>query len=119
MSILSTILTTLVAIEFIYIMYLETIATTSTATSRVFNLTQDELKKKAFKVLMKNQGIYNGLIGLGLLYSVYLSNASLELVRVVLVYIILVAIYGGVTSNKKIIVTQGGLAIIALISTFF
>ena len=77
MSILSIVLTTLVALEFFYIMYLETIATTSTTTSRVFNLPQDELKKKSFKVLMKNQGIYNGLIGLGLLYSVYLSAASL------------------------------------------
>lgn len=119
MSILSMVLTTLVALEFFYIMYLETIATTSTATSRVFNLPQDELKKKSFKVLMKNQGIYNGLIGLGLLYSVYLSTASLELVRVFLVYIIIVAIYGSITSDKKIIVTQGGLAIIALVSTIF
>jgi putative membrane protein len=34
------------------------------------------------------------------------------------VYIILVAFYGSLTSDKKIIVTQGGLAILALISTF-
>ncbi|EIV0118418.1 DUF1304 domain-containing protein, partial [Enterococcus faecalis] len=28
-------------------------------------------------------------------------------------------LYGSITSDKKIILTQGGLAILALISTFF
>lgn len=119
MSIISTVLIFLVALEFFYIMYLETFATTSDATSRVFNLTKEELKRADLNTLFKNQGIYNGLIGLGLLYSVFLSSASLEISRLLLVYIILVALYGGFTSNKKIILTQGGLAIIAIISTFF
>lgn len=118
MSIVTTILVTLVAIEFFYIMYLETLATTSESTSRVFNLSVKELSGKSLNTLMKNQGIYNGLIGLGLLYSTYLADASLEITRMLLIYIILVAIYGGLTSNKKIILTQGGLAILALITTF-
>lgn len=119
MSIISTVLIFLVALEFFYIMYLETFATTSDATSRVFNLTKEELKRADLNTLFKNQGIYNGLIGLGLLYGIFLSSVSLEISRLLLVYIILVALYGGFTSNKKIILTQGGLAIIAIISTFF
>jgi putative membrane protein len=43
----------------------------------------------------------------------------LEISRLLLIYIILVAAYGSVTSDKKIILTQGGLAILALLSTFF
>lgn len=119
MSILSVVLIVLVALEFFYIMYLETFAPTSDATSRVFNMTKDELSRDSVQTLFKNQGVYNGLIGVGLLYSVFLSGASLELSRLLLVYIILVALYGSFTSDKKIILTQGGLAILALITTFF
>ena len=46
MSILSTVLIVLVALEFFYILYLETFATTSDATSRVFNMKKEELKGK-------------------------------------------------------------------------
>lgn len=119
MSILSTILTTLVAFLFFYIMYLETFATTSDATSKVFNMPKEELARKNLNVLFKNQGVYNGLIGVALLYGAFISKNSVEIVGLLLVYIILVAIYGGLTSDKKIILKQGGLPILALISLFF
>lgn len=119
MSLISTILVIFVALEFFYIMYLETFATTSAATSRVFNMTRESLADKSLNTLFKNQGIYNGLIGVGLLYSVFFATASLEISRLILLYIIFVALYGSFTSDKKIIFTQGGLAILALGSTFF
>ena len=119
MSILSTILVTLVAILFFYIMYLETFATDSESTSRVFNITQEELRKASLNALFKNQGIYNGLLGVALLYGAFLSKNPVEIVAMLLIYIILVAIYGGLTSDKKIILKQGGLPILALISLLF
>ena len=115
MSILSIILVTLVAMLFFYIMYLETFATDSESTSRVFNITQEELRKTSFK----NQGVYNGLLGVALLYGTFLSKNPVEIVAMLLVYIILVAIYGGLTSDKKIILKQGGLPILALLSLLF
>lgn len=48
-----------------------------------------------------------------------MSKNPKEIVGMLLVYIILVAIYGGLTSDKKIILKQGGLPILALISLFF
>lgn len=119
MSILSTILVTLVAILFFYIMYLETFATDSESTSRVFNIPQEELRKASLNTLFKNQGIYNGLLGVALLYGAFLSKNPVEIVAMLLIYIILVAIYGGLTSDKKIILKQGGLPILALISLLF
>ncbi|MGE9214995.1 DUF1304 domain-containing protein [Exiguobacterium aurantiacum] len=115
MSGLTLVLGTLVAIEFFYIMYLETFATRSNTTARVFNMTEQELARDSVSVLFKNQGIYNGLIGVGLLYGLFVSQST-EIVTMLLVYIVLVALYGSVTSNKKIILTQGGLAILTLLS---
>ena len=119
MSIITTILTILVALLFFYIMYLETFATDSNSTSRVFNITKEELKRPSLNVLFKNQGVYSGLLGVALLYGSFISKNPKEIVGMLLVYIILVAIYGGVTSDKKIILKQGGLSILALISLFF
>ncbi|WP_031421353.1 MULTISPECIES: DUF1304 domain-containing protein [unclassified Exiguobacterium] len=118
MSTLTLVLGTFVAIEFFYIFYLETIATASSSTSRVFRMSKDELTRDSVSVLFKNQGVYNGLIGVGLLYGLYLSPNPVEIVTMVLIYIILVALYGSITSDKKIILTQGGLAILTLISMY-
>ena len=100
-------------------MYLETFATDSESTSHVFNIPQEELKRKNLNVLFKNQGVYNGLLGAALLYGTFISSNQKEIIGMLLVYIILVAIYGGLTSDKKIILKQGGLPILALISLFF
>ena len=119
MSILTKILVVLVALEFLYILYLETFATTSLRTGRVFKLSQTTLKRPEVGVLFKNQGVYNGLLAVGLLYSLFLATANVEMTRAILSYIILVAAYGSLTSDRKILFTQGGLAILALISSFF
>ena len=109
MNIISIILTVLVAVLFFYIMYLETFATDSDSTSRVFNISKEELKRPNLNTLFKNQGVYNGLLGVALLYGSFISKNPKEIVGMLLVYIILVAIYGGLTSDKKIILKQGGL----------
>ena len=59
MSIITIILATLVALEHFYIFYLESIATQSDATSRVFNMDKEELVRPSVTSLFKNQGIYN------------------------------------------------------------
>ena len=116
MSIISQIIITLVAIEFFYIMYLETFATTSKATGRVFKMSQKELSNSSVQTLFKNQGVYNGLLGIGLLYAIYISSAPKEMASLLLIYIVLVAAYGSITSDKLIILKQGGLAIIGLLT---
>ena len=119
MNIISIILTVLVAVLFFYILYLVTFATDSDSTSRVFNIDKEELKRPNLNTLFKNQGVYNGLIGVGLLYGTFFSKNPKEIIGMLLVYIILVAIYGGLTSDKKIILKQGGLPILALITLLF
>ena len=113
MSIMITILTTLVALEFVYIFYLETLQTTSEATSRVFNMSVETLKNTNITTLFKNQGVYNLMIAVGLIFGLIIG--SREVVGFLLFNIIVVAVYGGLTSQISIIWKQGGLAIITFL----
>lgn len=115
MTILVKILGTLVALEFFYIMYLETFATTSAKTAQVFQMEVSELQRPTVNTLFKNQGIYNGLLAVLILLALYIFVSKVA-VMILMGYIILVALYGSVTSNPKIIVMQGGLAILTLIA---
>nr|WP_248630048.1 DUF1304 domain-containing protein [Enterococcus cecorum] len=119
MEFIFNLLVILIALEFLYIMYLETFATTSDKTAQTFKMTIKELQNKNVQTLFKNQGIYNGLIGVGLLYAQFIAANSLELVRFLLIYILLVAAYGAYSSDKSILLKQGGLAIIAVIVSLF
>lgn len=116
MSIITKILAVLVAAEFLFIFYLETIVTTSERTSKVFGMTVDELKRDSVNTLFKNQGVYNGLIGILILLAVF-AFASRTALICLMVYIILVALYGSITSNPRIILMQGGISALTLIST--
>lgn len=117
MSLITLILSVLVALEHFYIMYLETFATQSDATSRVFNMSKEELQWTSVTNLFKNQGVYNGMIGVFLLYGVFTSNTTV--VTIFLLNVILVALYGSLTADRKIILKQGGPAILALLTLLF
>ena len=110
MSIITLILAGIVALEHLYIMYLETFATHSDTTSRVFNMSKEELQRDSVTNLFKNQGIYNGLIAVFLLYGIFTSS------QLFVLNVFFAAIYGAITANKKIILTQGGPAILTLLS---
>ncbi|WP_270237474.1 DUF1304 domain-containing protein [Lactobacillus delbrueckii] len=117
MKIALQVLACLVAVEFFYIMYLETFATTSKKTAEVFQMDQEELSRPSVNTLFKNQGVYNGLLAvLTLIAAFALGKIILQLV---LADMILVAAYGAVTSQPKILLMQGGLPILTLIVSFF
>ena len=118
MSIITIILATIVALEHFYIFYLESIATQSDATSRVFNMDKEELVRPSVSSLFKNQGIYNALLGVFLLYGIYFSQ-NLEIVTIFVLFVIGAATYGSLTADKKIILKQGGPAILTLITFYF
>lgn len=114
MHIVNTVLVTAVALEFIYIFYLETIATTSSSTARVFGMTTEELSRDSVTTLFRNQGVYNLLIGVLLLVALFAYHSTTA-VAWLLGMIIAVAAYGSFTSSPWIILKQGGPAIIALV----
>ena len=95
MDILTDVFVVLVAIEFVYIFYLETIATTSRKTSETFGITKEVLEGKNVNVLLKNQGVYNLLIAVMLLIALFIMHSKGTIV-LLLNYIIIVAAYGAV-----------------------
>ena len=117
-SIVNKILMTASGVLFFYIMLLETFMTDSESTARVFKMTVRDLRGKNLNTLLKNQGIYNGLLGIALLYGTYRPGGNMELSVVVLSMMFLVAVYGGFSSDKTIILKQGGLPFLSLVSLF-
>ena len=123
-NILTIIFSGLSAIEHIYILFLETIFTTSSRTSKTFKIEEEKLKDKNVSTLLKNLGVYNGLIAVLIIISIFLSifredKDNILWLRFLLGYIILVAVYGGISSDVKIIPKQGGLAMIGFVLSFF
>ncbi|MCR8702889.1 DUF1304 domain-containing protein [Weissella cibaria] len=116
MSIIISIFSILVALEFLFIMYLETFATTSSRTAETFSMSKDDLENEKVNTLLKNQGIYNGLIGVGILYLLTFTQNYNNSLLAIMLYIILVALYGSFSSgNKSIFFKQGTLAVIVAI----
>lgn len=99
-------------------MYLETIATTSKQTAKVFQMPQKDLEGKHVQTLFKNQGIYNGLLAMLILVATFGYQSKVALLWL-MGYIILVALYGSLTSQPKILLMQGGPAMLVLLSCLF
>jgi putative membrane protein len=116
MNLLTVIFILLVAVEHLYIMFLETFATTSRHTSKTFSIDVDELSNHHISTLLKNQGAYNGLLAILLGYAAISQNLLWS--RLLLGYVILVALFGAWSSDPKILFKQGGLAIVAMLVSF-
>ncbi len=118
MNIVLQIFCCLIAAEFAYIFYLETVIPDSGTTAKVFGMDVKDLKMPAMKTAMKNQGVYNLGIAVLLILAAFVLHSKYA-VAGLLAYIVCVALYGSFTVSKTIILKQGGLAIIALILCFF
>lgn len=115
MSFITTVLSVLVAAEFLFIFYLETIATTSEQTAKTFSMTVEELSRPSVSTLFKNQGVYNGILAV-LLIAATLVIPSRAAVIALCASMVAVAAYGAATSDPKIIFKQGLLPAICLVS---
>ena len=102
----------LVAFEHIYFMILEMFYWDKPKGLKAFGLTLEDAKKS--KTLAKNQGLYNGFLAAGLIYSVIISNFNTALFFLICVAI--AGIYGAYsTKNKKLFFIQSLPAIFVII----
>ncbi len=118
MLIIGIILTALVAIEHTYILWMEMFSWEK-AGKRFFKNALKEEMFKPTKGLAANQGLYNGFLVAGLVWSFLIQNAEWS-INVRLFFLGCVAVagtYGGITSSKKIFFAQALPAILAIIFT--
>ena len=113
MNILITILISIVAIEHIYFLILEMFLWTKPKGIKTFRLKSKEFAEDT-KVLAANQGLYNGFLAAGLIYSLFMDDNNLSIFFLVCVTI--AAIYGSYSTQKvRLFYIQGIPALIALI----
>lgn len=117
MQILAMILVALVALEHLYILWLEMFAW-ETRGKAVF---KGALKPELFaptKVMAANQGLYNGFLASGLIWSLLISDAlwASNVALFFLGCVVVAGIYGALTASKKIFFVQAVPALLALLA---
>lgn len=116
MSLLSSILVGIVALEHVYILILEMFLWTTPRAMRTFG-TSKELAE-ASKSLAANQGLYNGFLAAGLVWGLFYPDTVIgqQIQLFFVICVVVAALYGALTANKSILLKQGLPAILALIS---
>jgi putative membrane protein len=115
MAILSSIFIAIVALEHLYILWLEMFAWESRG-PKVF---KGSLKPELFpptRVLAANQGLYNGFLSAGLIWSLLISDPQWKVyvAAFFLGCVIVAGVYGALTASKRIFYVQAVPAIVAL-----
>ncbi|MQS52610.1 DUF1304 domain-containing protein [Companilactobacillus mishanensis] len=120
MDLVALFIVALIAIEHVGIGAFEIFGNTQ-AQAKAFDMPEDFVSQKNAKTALANQGIYNAM--LGILTLVFILIFPIGILRVILtlmmLFIVIVAIFGGFTVNKKILLMQGLPALIGLILVFF
>lgn len=119
MKIIVQILIAIVASEHLYFLWLEMFAW-ETKGKEVFKTFPPNLFKPT-KVLAANQGLYNGFLAAGLIWTFFITNDlwSFYISVFFLSCITIAGIYGALTASKRIFYVQALPAIIALVLIHF
>ncbi len=116
MEIITKILIGFVAVEHLYILWVEMFAW-ETAGRKAFKGALPDSLFTPTKTLAANQGLYNGFLAAGLFWTFFIDNHAWQ--RYIAVFflccVIVAGIYGALTASKKIFFIQALPAIIALI----
>ena len=119
MTFISKILIGIVAIEHIYILWIEMFAWTTKGASTFKSLPQNLFPST--KVLAGNQGLYNGFISAGLIWSLLITDQvwAQNIAIFFLIFIVIAGVYGAITAEKSIVVKQAIPAFITIMTILF
>ncbi len=117
MCLISKIIVGLVAVQHLYILWFEMFAW-ETKGRQIFKGAMPAELFKPTKGLAANQGLYNGFLSAGLIWSLFIQDMNWQQ-NVALFFLGCVAvagIFGGVTATKKIFFVQGVPALVGVVS---
>jgi putative membrane protein len=116
MKIIGEVLIAIVALEHLYILWLEMFAW-ETQGKKVFRNALPREMFKPTKTLAANQGLYNGFLAAGLIWTFFITDPlwKTNIAVFFLSCVVVAGIYGAFTAAKKIFFIQAMPAIIALI----
>jgi putative membrane protein len=119
MNLLANTLIAFVAFEHLYILYMEMFAWT-TLGKKTFKSLPESLFEPT-KVLAANQGLYNGFLSAGLIWSLFISDAqwSLNVALFFLLCVVVAGCYGAMTAGKRIFYVQAVPAILAALVVLY
>jgi len=119
MKLIADLLIGFIALEHVYILWLEMFAW-ETAGKIVF---KGALAKDLFtptKIMAANQGLYNGFLAAGLIWTFFIENPEWKF-NIALFFLCCIAvagIYGGATASRKIFWVQGMPALVTILLLF-
>jgi putative membrane protein len=116
MSMATKVLVIIVALEHLYFLYLEMFAWTKPRTRKAFGLTEEAAQTT--KVMAGNQGLYNGFLSAGLLWSLLAPpDFGKQLVLFFAGCVAVAGIYGAATVTKRVLFLQAMPALITIAVT--
>lgn len=115
MKTVTEIFVALIALEHLYFMYFEMFAW-ETIGKRTFKSIPENLFTPT-KKLAANQGLYNGFLAAGLVWTFFIKNREWanNIALFFICCVIIAGIYGAITASKRIFYFQALPAIIALV----
>lgn len=110
MTLVATIFALLVAALHLGFFALESLLWTAPTGRRIFGLSREDAERT--KALASNQGVYNAMVAVGIVWGVFASQPAT--VGFLLVFVAVVGVYGAITVKPTIFVVQSLPALIAL-----
>ena len=116
MNLLSQLIVGFIALLHIYILWLEMFAWTTRGRKVFKAIPPDQFEKT--KVMAANQGLYNGFLAAGLIWSLLITDVawSKNIAIFFLVCVLIAGLYGAMTASKRIFFVQAVPSILGLLS---
>jgi putative membrane protein len=115
---ITPILIAIIVLEHLYFLYLEMFQWTRPKGLKIFGLTPEQAESS--RVLAANQGLYNGFLAAGLVWGLIHpdTNFGHQLQWFFVLCVFAAAIYGGISSSRRILIIQGVPAVLAMTALY-